>query len=420
MENEFNFPEEERNKGNLIVDAKLDRNKKVEDRFNVNMTLTYTGTYDEVSDWVSKTVLSGTDEFDLLMGMLISSGNLVKKNLFLNWYDIEHIDFSKAWWAKSNTDELTYNGVCALAISDFNYSSIASTYCMVFNKDLAAAYEMGDIYSIVLDGKWTFDKLTELVKGIWIDNGNDTADNGDFYGMAHGNGSQVNTYLWAFDNPVCKKDEEGVPKIAIKTDKIDSIVNGIYDLIYNTGGVYYEPHAVSGSSYASDMFFAKKAIFTPAQLAFPTGENARNFDNEYGLLPYPKWDENQQNYHTMADGFHTCLAVPKTCRDTDFVGRIVEALSAESWKTVTPTFYEIALKTRYLRDNESKEVLDIIIDGRVFDFGYVYDGFQGYSFTIQRMMQAKNNNFMSEYNRLYSSARLQYKMVVKAFDKMAS
>ncbi len=137
-------------------------------------------------------------------------------------------------------------------------------------------------------------------------------------------------------------------------------------------------------------------------------------------MPYPKWDENQQNYHTMADGFHTALAIPKTCRDTDFVGRIVEALSAESWKTVTPTFYEIALKTRYLRDSESKEVLDIIIDGRVFDFGYVYDGFQGYSFTIQRMMQSKNNNFTSEYNRLYSGARLQYKMVIKAFDKMAS
>ena len=52
------------------------------------MKLVYTGTYMEVSDWVSKTVLSGTDEFDLLMGMLIDTGNLVKKNLFLNWYDI--------------------------------------------------------------------------------------------------------------------------------------------------------------------------------------------------------------------------------------------------------------------------------------------------------------------------------------------
>ena len=415
---EFNIPEEERNQGDLMKDAKFARNNAVEGRFNVKLTLAYTGTYSECSDYVSKTVLAGSDEFDLLMGMAIDTGSLVLKKLFLNWYDIENVNFDKPWWAESNKDELTVDGKCPIAISDFNFSSITSTYCYAFNKNLAASYEMGNLYEIALDGKWTFDKVLELVKGIYVDDGNDKRDMNDFYGMAHSNGSPINTYLWSFDNPVCKKDEDGVPQISIKTDKINNIVSDIYDLIYNTGGVYYDGDAVSGTSYPYELFLAKKCIFVPIGLGSCSGEDFRNFEDEYGILPYPKYDENQQEYHTMADGYHTVLAVPKTVKDTAFVGKIVEALSAETWKTVVPTFYEIALKTRYLRDSESKEVLDIVINGRVFDFGYIYDGFQGFSFTLQRMIAAGNNNFESQYTRVHSGARYRYKSIVKAFAKI--
>ncbi len=415
---EFYIEEAERNQGDLIKDAKFARNEAVENRFNVKLTLGYTGTYSEVSSYVSKTVLAGSDEFDLLLGMAVDTGSIILKKLFLNWYDIENINFDKPWWASSNVEELTVDGVCPLAVSDFNFTSITSTYCMTFNKNLAASYEMGDLYSIVLDGKWTFDKLLELVKGVYVDDGNDKRDSADFYGMAHGNGSQMNTYLWSFDNPVCVKDDEGIPQIAIKTDKINNIVTDLYDLIYNTGGVYYENDAVSGSSYPSDMFLARKAIFVPSQLGSYISEGFRNFEDDYGVLPYPKYDENQAEYHTMADGYHTVLAIPKTVKDTAFVGTIVEALSAETWKTITPTFYEIALKTRYLRDSESKEIMDLIIDGRTFDFGYIYDGWQGFSFMLQTMMKNMNSNFESYYNTRFTSARYRYKSVVKAFAKI--
>ncbi len=162
----------------------------------------------------------------------------------------------------------------------------------------------------------------------------------------------------------------------------------------------------------------KKSVFAIATLSTPTGEKLRNFEDDYGIIPYPKYDENQPEYKTMADGYHSVLAVPKTVKDTEFVGTIVEALSAETWKTVTPTLYEIALKTRYLRDSESKEVLDLIIDGRTFDFGFIYDGWQGFSFALSQIFGAGNSNFQSYYDKRYKQARLQYKTVVKALDKI--
>ena len=99
-------------------------------------------------------------------------------------------------------------------------------------------------------------------------------------------------------------------------------------------------------------------------------------------------------------------------------GTVVEALSAESYKQVTPTLYEIALKTRYLRDNESKEVLDLLIDGRVYDFGYIYDNFQGFGIMLGSLMHSQNSNFESYYAKKYGNARIHFKKIIKVFDKL--
>ncbi|MBR5460691.1 MAG: hypothetical protein IKV53_07445 [Clostridia bacterium] len=418
IKDEVEVKEEDRNQGKLLVDAKFARNQAVENRFNVELEVVYSATYLEVGDYVSKTVLSGSDEFDLLLGMSINTGSMVTKKLFLNWYDIEHVDFSKPWWADSTVNELTVADKCPIAISDLNFTAITSTYCMLFNKDLAASYELGNIYKLVLDGKWTFDKLQEMVKDIYVDDGNDIRDENDFYGFYHDHGSCLNTYLWSFDNPICKKDADGIPQIVVKTDKIDSIVSGLYDFLNNTNGVYYNTQYYNEKGISYKRFLERKSIFCTSGLSSPTGEGLRDFEDDYGILPYPKYDESQEKYMTMADGIHTVLAVPKTVKDTEFVGIITEALSAETWKTVTPTLYEIALKTRYLRDSESKEVMDLVIDGRAFDFGYVYGGSQGFTFMLQSMMADGKSNFSSYYDSRYKMARTQYKSIVKAFEKI--
>ena len=134
------------------------------------------------------------------------------------------------------------------------------------------------------------------------------------------------------------------------------------------------------------------------------------------VMPLPKFTENQQSYKTMVGGHHTVLAIPKTCRDTDYVGRIVEVLSAETWKTVTPTFYEIALKTRYLRDSESKEVLDIVLDQRYFDFGFVYDASKGASFIIQDLINNNKDNILGAY--VAAMTARQFRPTLKELDEL--
>ncbi len=84
--------EADKNKGNLIIDAKFSALDAAENRFNFKTVVSYNGGYQDVVDWVSKTVLSGSDEFDLFCSHSASAGSCVLKNIFLNWYDIPNVD----------------------------------------------------------------------------------------------------------------------------------------------------------------------------------------------------------------------------------------------------------------------------------------------------------------------------------------
>ncbi|MBQ5746467.1 MAG: hypothetical protein IIV81_00875, partial [Clostridia bacterium] len=319
---EYFVEEEKRNQGNLISDAKFNRNKTVEDRFNFEIVTAFSGPYTEVTPWVTKTVLSGADEFDLFCSHTASAGGIVTKNIFLNWYDIPNVDFSKPWWPDSNVEDLTYNGKCILAVSDFNYVAVSTAYCMLFNKNLANAYDMGNLYEVVMDGDWTFDYFYNLIKDVYIDeDGDGNRSEGDFYGFqqAFGYGCTISSWVWAFDNPTMKKDEDGIPAISVKTDKINIICTAIYDLCYNTNGVYYDHK----NNSAPNLFYSKKAIFTISSIGAPTGEYLRNFEDEYGILPLPKWDEHQEKYISSAAAEHSVIAVPKTVKDTEFVGTCI-------------------------------------------------------------------------------------------------
>ena len=273
---EFFTEVEDRNKGNLIYDAIFERNERVGNRFNFDIEVVYTSGINEVADWVTKTVMSGADEFDLLINHTMTTAGTVLKNLYLNWYDIPHVDFSKPWWSSANADTLTYNGKCILAVSDLNLSAVNQTYALYFNKALANSWDVGDLYGMALRGEWTFDKFTGIVKDIYTDlDGDGKKSRGDFYGATQADHSNVNQWLWAFDNPTVAKDEDGVPVVAIKTDKINNIINALYDYCFNTQGVWFEVNRENPGvgSYLTDMFLGKQTIFHIGSLNAVTGES---------------------------------------------------------------------------------------------------------------------------------------------------
>ena len=121
----------------------------------------------------------------------------------------------------------------------------------------------------------------------------------------------------------------------------------------------------------------------------------------------------------MVDGGHAAMGVPVTIQDAERTGIIVEALNAESYRRVIPVYIETALKTKYTRDSESVRIVELLLRQRVFDFGYVYDNWQGCSFWMQDMMNQKNADFESYYAKNSSKMETHYQNVFEIFEEAA-
>jgi arabinogalactan endo-1,4-beta-galactosidase len=104
--------------------------------------------------------------------------------------------------------------------------------------------------------------------------------------------------------------------------------------------------------------------------------------------------------------------------DTAFVGIIAEALNAQTYKTMVPALYEVALKTRYLRDEESKAILDIILNGSIVDWGYIYDNFMGGSSVMYDVPGVGSKNFESYWDAIQRRLNKNMDNILKIYDNL--
>ena len=95
-------------------------------------------------------------------------------------------------------------------------------------------------------------------------------------------------------------------------------------------------------------------------------------EDNYSILPYPKWDTAQEIYFTNADDKFQVFSIPTTAPDPEYIGTIFEAMSAESYRSVYPTYYDVALKGKYSSDPTTAEMIDLIMSGRKFEFSFQF------------------------------------------------
>ena len=131
-------------------------------------------------------------------------------------------------------------------------------------------------------------------------------------------------------------------------------------------------------------------------------------------------DENQEAYYTNADDKFTVFGLPLTSApEIEFVSIIFEAMSAESYKTVFPAYYDQALKGKYSSDATTAEMVELIMAGRAFDFSFQVGEscFQRLPDLIRDHLVNNNPNLASAYKKLEKAlAKSMDKILGKAYD----
>lgn len=356
--------------GEVTNDVIFERNAKICERFDAeieNIVVT------DAHNHVVKTVTAMDDAYELVGYKAYLSYKAITAGCVRNWYDIPYVNFDKPWYNQITNDASTFNGklfnnTCSLGISAMQY-----TYAMFANMSICENYDwpVEQLYDLVYENKWVYDKFLEIVSSVYVDvNGDSKKDTDDIYGYESGNTHPLDAWLPAFDQKISSKDAEGEIEIDLMTEKTVSALEKIYDLTYNNTGTYFYT-----TEYKEFTAFAESKIAI-APLPFKTCySELRAMTDSYAILPYPKWDENQEMYLTNIYDQYSAFSVPKTVFDDDqleFAGIMIEALNAESYKSVYPAFYDIALKNKYTEDEDSARMVDIVMAGSNMDFAFMF------------------------------------------------
>lgn len=400
--------------GEVVNDAVFARNLTIEERFNAKVGRYSPSTsYGDTSNAIRSAVSAGdSDTFHLVSYHVVEAGGIAVQGYLLNWYDLPYINFDKPWWSDSTVDDLSMNNHCFLAVGDAAVSSISQTYCVIYDKEAAKTYGLEDVYSAVREGRWTADYLMGICEQVAIDvDGNGAWDSADYYGLSSNLLSNVNTYLWSFDNQIFTKNEEGILEFSYYNEHLVDIFDKVYYMFNETGGVYASN---ASHTYGIEQFQNYGSVFTNALISYTTVYLA-DYDHEYGIIPYPKYDENQAEYKTMVDGNHEAMGIAKNAMDLDFIGIMTEIMCAEAYKQILPAYYDVALKQRYASSPEDAEMIELCVASRVFDLGYVYDNWKGVSFYMQTLIPTGNKDIASHYAKNQKAATKYYEKVTKMF-----
>ena len=136
------------------------------------------------------------------------------------------------------------------------------------------------------------------------------------------------------------------------------------------------------------------------------------------MIPYHKYDESQENYISLVHDSASLFFLPQTCSNMEASCAVLEAMCAETYRTVMPAYYEVALKRQYARDDISANMIDLIHDTSMTDFGYVYNYSIGSVGTIMRNVIGKNQNYASAVASVESKAETQLAELIETYTSL--
>lgn len=407
---DFEFIVDEPN-GEIVNDAVYDRQVKVEERFNVKIK-NETMSNAEVTSATKNAVLAGDTSYSLVCSPLYEITSLATGGVLANYYDFEDIDLSKPWWNQNATESLTVNGKIYLQTNFIQTAGVLASHCLFYNKNLAEKYNVGDLYDIVLSGKWTVDKLLEITEGTTTDlNGDSVYDANDQFGFIGSYGA-IGIFHYGCDNPFLEISDSGVVTGMLKTERLATTVDKVFELCKNGNRSWARP--ISEEPELVKMFANGQALIYTG-FFFDLLSTFRDMKDDFGLLPYPKFDEAQDGYYTAIHGAAPLIGIPLTVSDAKMVGVVTEALAIDGYENVRPALVETTLRNKLLRDEQSVQIYDMFFDGIKVELALVYRSTNDIFECICNLLSKNSSDLFSYADSREPRAVASYQKIIDKF-----
>lgn len=402
--------------GDLLNDAIYARNRTVEERLNVNLEVMLAdGTWNQWSTFfglIQGAALSGDGSIDIVPFYAYEQAGLASQGLYINLLDsdVKYLDLSQPWWNQSLVKSATINDCLYYATGEIAISSIAMMAAIAFNKKLADKYlPDADLYKDVRDGKWTFDRLFDYSKNVYDDiNGNSIADESDIFGFDGGRGDQ---FIHSAGVEISKIGNDGIPVLALNNERMVRLVDIVQPFFSQPG---YAPLALRDTDVSNTLFQNGQLLFSNRYVRDIA--SLRDMKDDYGVLPMPKLDEEQDGYYTTLGDSYSQVAIVVGTDALDAAAASMELLAAESYRSVTEVYFDNVLKVKYAHDEDTAEMLDILISGIDVDFTEVYGKLIGTPMgKIRNCLNEKCSPFASTYASIEESVNTKIRSLFETF-----
>jgi len=351
--NNEHFYIEEAN-GEVLNDAIFERNRRVEDQFGVVITeITSTNP----SNDMATAVMAGDDAYDVVNPNGAPGG--YGTEYMVDFNSLDYLNLDRPWWDQNYQKGRSVNGKLTSAVSSMMITHMDSVLAMLYNQKLAQDYKLPDLYQIVRDGDWTIAKWAELSKNVTTDLDGDGAytdkDQYAFVGLDGigrlGSGVQIITIV---------KDKNDTPVLELENPRVVEQISKLRDFAVSYAQDIYDPRKDTNTGGDGDravfrLFLNDQALFYVHGLG--AVQQFRDMKSDFGVLPTPKLDEKQEDYFIAPDTTK-CLIIPAVASDLDRTAIILEAMSYEGYTYLRPRYYDSMLQSKYLRDEESIEMMD--------------------------------------------------------------
>ena len=361
-----------------INDAVYRRNDTIQTKYDLKIMETQVA--DPLAS-VEKDVKGGAGEFDAIVQKLGSCATIATKNYLHDLKDVPYLDFDQSWWDQKALEGLSIGNKVYFATGDLLTSDNDGTFIVMFNKTIAEDNGLENIYELVNNKQWTFQKMYDMSKVAVKDlNGNGKMEHDqDVLGTAI-TGNSGFCMMYAAGVVITAKNENDVPEYVLDIERAVETIPLSYSIIgdekmalnmNSTGGstdVVENGKTCFGNGHA--LFF---------QECMQCVIRLRSYDVEFGVVPFPMFNEEQGEYYSHMNEVGGMVSVPTSVvgEELEQIGALIETMAAYSVETLTPAYYDISLISKSTRDEESRPMIELILDNRIYDIGYVFDASWG-------------------------------------------
>jgi hypothetical protein len=389
----------------------------IEDTYNLKLEGIHAE--DNIETFANKTIKAGIDEYDAFAPRLMNAATFSTKGFGINVFDTK-LSLDAPWWDQNIVKDTSIGG-CAYFISGDifikHYDGIA---LLMFNKKLLTDLGLESPYKLVNENQWTMDKFNQMVKGVYLDPDQDgKLTRYDRYGFVT-QADYLTSFINASGEKLIPKNSDDLPVFMGASEKLGQILDEMNDVYLD------DTYCMHRNAYGTEngggqlvqfwVFPEGRALF---YWAFPRYMDLglRDMEDDFGILPIPKWDTEQSRYYATVNNWHSyTYMMPATVSDIDRNSVILDAMAYHGRKLIKPAYYDVCLQRKYTRDEESSAMLDIIFSSTVYDVCTVYS-IGGYTGTLEGALQNNKINLASIVEKNEGKILKEIDKLIENFEK---